>query len=288
MHNLVKSFLTSINFDNLSGEKKPDFVINKKFFIKGDNKMKKIKKFLLTIAMTMIFSVSAFAASGFEFLFQLAGGAGVVIPNKEAKDLGIKGTLSADADVSAQIGYMFQVKEGFGISVLGELGYSFDVYSMGYGDTTVTSVGGIYSAKDGLDIGLFYHSFKIGLLPKFNIGFGGRHGLAIGIGGGVKIPISGRFSTTSTIAGEGATIEEVKFTDGINLKRQDIVDLFSPSVIGYMKVTFDYYLFFTDNIAMNFGLYLGGDFGPKQKETKIGGDAFDIGLQLGFRFGPKA
>ena len=250
--------------------------------------MKKIKKFLLTIAMTMIFSVSAFAASGFEFLFQLAGGAGVVIPNKEAKDLGIKGTLSADADVSAQIGYMFQVKEGFGISVLGELGYSFDVYSMGYGDTTVTSVGGIYSAKDGLDIGLFYHSFKIGLLPKFNIGFGGRHGLAIGIGGGVKIPISGRFSTTSTIAGEGATIEEVKFTDGINLKRQDIVDLFSPSVIGYMKVTFDYYLFFTDNIAMNFGLYLGGDFGPKQKETKIGGDAFDIGLQLGFRFGPKA
>ena len=27
-----------INRDNLSGEKKPDFVINKKFFIKGDNK----------------------------------------------------------------------------------------------------------------------------------------------------------------------------------------------------------------------------------------------------------
>ena len=238
--------------------------------------------------MTMIFSVSAFAASGFEFLFQLAGGAGVVIPNKEAKDLGIKGTLSADADVSAQIGYMFQVKEGFGISVLGELGYSFDVYSMGYGDTSVTSVGGTYSAKEGLDIGLFYHSFKLGLLPKFNIGFGGRHGLAIGIGGGVKIPISGRFSTTSTFAGEGATIEDVKFTDGINLKRKDITDLFSPSVIGYMKVTFDYYLFFTDNIAMNFGLYLGGDFGHKQRDTKIGLDAFDIGLQLGFRFGPKA
>ncbi len=39
---------------------------------------------------------------------------------------------------------------------------------------------------------------------------------------------------------------------------------------------------------MEFGLYLGGDFAPKQKETKIGLDAFDIGLQLGFRFGPKA
>ena len=255
--------------------------------------MKKIKKFLLTIAMTMIFSVSAFAASGFEFLFQLAGGAGVVIPNKEAKDLGIKGTLSADADISAQIGYMFQVKEGFGISVLGELGYSWDAYFMGYGDTSVISIGfgndTKYSAKEGLDIGLYYHSFKLGLLPKFNIGFGGRHGLAIGIGGGVKIPISGWFSTTSTFAVDDATtIEGVKSTVDMNLKRQDIVDLFSPSVIGYMKVTFDYYLFFTDNIAMNFGLYLGGDFAPKQKETKIGTDAFDFGLQLGFRFGPKA
>ena len=255
--------------------------------------MKKIKKFLLTIAMTMALGTSAFAASGFEFLFQLAGGAGVVIPNKEAKDLGIKGELSADADISAQIGYMFQVKEGFGISVLGELGYSWDAYVMGYGDTSVasSSIGGntTYSAKDGLDISLFYHSFKLGLLPKFNIGFGGRHGLAIGIGGGVKIPISGWFSTTSTFAVNDATTkEDVKSTVDMNLKRQDITDLFSPSVIGYMKVTFDYYLFFTDNIAMNFGLYLGGDFAPKQKDTKIGGDSFDIGLQLGFRFGPKA
>ena len=39
---------------------------------------------------------------------------------------------------------------------------------------------------------------------------------------------------------------------------------------------------------MEFGLYLGGDFVPKAKELKIGGDAFDFGLQLGFRFGPKA
>ncbi len=252
--------------------------------------MKKIKKFLLTIAMTMIFSVSAFAASGFEFLFQLAGGAGATILSKDAKDLYKKGGLSADADVSAQIGYMFQVKEGFGISVLGELGYAWDLYMMGYGDTTVASVAGTYSAKDGLDFSQYYHSFKIGLLPKFNIGLGGRHGLAIGIGGGVKIPLAGNMSTTSTSAVDNAqTIEAVKSTVDINLKRKDITDMFSPSVIGYMKVTFDYYLFFTDNIGMNFGLYLAGDFGPKLKDTKVKiNDSFDIGLQLGFRFGPKA
>ena len=255
--------------------------------------MKKIKKFLLTMAMTMIFSVSAFAASGFEFLFQLAGGAGATILSKDAKDVYQKGGLSADADVSAQIGYMFQVKEGFGISVLGELGYSWDLYMMGYGDTTVSYVGvggsGSYIAKDGLDFSQYYHSFKIGLLPKFNIGLGGRHGLAIGIGGGVKIPLAGRSVTEMTIAAQNATTrEELEYKDDIKLKRQDIVDLYSPSVIGYMKVTFDYYLFFTDNIGMNFGLYLGGDFGPKTKLTKQAINAFDFGLQLGFRFGPKA
>ena len=251
--------------------------------------MKKIKKFLLTIAMTMALGTSAFAASGFEFLFQLAGGVGATIPNKEAKDLfGIKGNLSADADISAQIGYMFQVKDGFGISVLGELGYSWDAYVMGYGSTGVVSSGGTYSAENGLDMSLYYHSFKLGLLPKFNIGFGGRHGLAIGIGGGVKIPVAGGLSTTVTIAGDYTTSEDAKTQTDITLTRQDITDMFSPSVIGYVKVTFDYYLFFTDNIGMNFGFYLGGDFAPKQKETKIGTDAFDFGLQLGFRFGPKA
>ena len=255
--------------------------------------MKNIKKILLIMAMTMALGTSAFAASGFEFLFQLAGGAGVVIPTKEAKDLGIKGELSADADISAQIGYMFQVKEGFGISVLGELGYAWDAYMMGYGSTGVASVsiGGsptTYSTEEGISISQFYHSFKIGLLPKFNIGVGRKGAIAIGIGGGVKIPISGWFSMQQTSAAESTTREGLVNETDITLKRQDIADLFSPSVIGYMKVTFDYYLFFTDNIGMNFGLYLGGDFGPKMKEVKIGGDSFDIGLQLGFRFGPKA
>ena len=251
--------------------------------------MKKIKKILLTIAMTMALGTSAFASSGFEFLFQLAGGAGATILSKDAKDVYQKGGLSADADVSAQIGYMFQVKEGFGISVLGELGYAWDLYMMGYGDTTVSGVSGSYIAKDGLDFSQYYHSFKLGLLPKFNIGLGGRHGLAIGIGGGVKIPVAGKQSLTVTIAGNNhATSEDAKRQTDIPLKRKDITDMFSPAVIGYMKVTFDYYLFFTDNIGMNFGLYLGGDFGPKTKLTKQAINAFDFGLQLGFRFGPKA
>ena len=235
--------------------------------------MKKIKKFLLTMAMTMALGTSAFASSGFEFLLNWSGGLKLGIPNKAAKDIGFKKGGGFDTAITAQIGYMFQVKDGFGISLLGELGYAFDNYNM-QTDTAIN-----------MSVSSMFNSFQLGLLPKFNIGFGGRHGLAIGIGGGVKIPISGNYTLNLDL--NGANPDGSALTQ-LDLKREDIISMYNPALIGYIKASIDYYLFFTDSIAMEFGLYLGGDFAPKQKDTKIGLDAFDIGLQLGFRFGPKA
>ena len=235
--------------------------------------MKKIKKFLLTIAMTMALGTSAFASSGFEFLLNWSGGLKIGIPNKAAKTIGYEKGGGFDTAITAQIGYMFQVKDGFGISLLGELGYAFDYYNM----ETDTAI--------NMGVSSMFNSFQLGLLPKFNIGFGGRHGLAIGIGGGVKIPISGNYTLNLKLNGtnpDGSALTQ------LDLKREDIISMYNPALIGYIKASIDYYLFFTDSIAMEFGLYLGGDFGMKTKIGKIGLDAFDIGLQLGFRFGPKA
>ena len=117
------------------------------------------------------------------------------------------------------------------------------------------------------------------MLPKFNIG-----AFSIGIGGGVKIPISAK--------------EKLALGGDLDTK-----DTFKPDVPvqGYVKLTFDYSLFFTDNLAMNFGLYLGYDtplYATKSGAgnsyfTTFGMDGvwihdFNVGLQLGFRFGPKA
>ena len=236
--------------------------------------MKKIKKFLLTIAMTMIFSVSAFAASGFEFLFQLAGGAGAAIPNKEAKDLGFGTGLSFDADISAQIGYMFQVKSGFGISVLGELGYAHTTRALTQKSETLGIKTSIYLAQ-------IMDSFQIGLLPKFNIG-----AFAIGIGGGVKIPVAAQVhykvkAGDTTIKG-GEKIDMKLFKEN-----------YSPAVIGYIKGTFDYSIFFTDKLAFNIGLYLGYDMLKTKATPELGEKSeiegvFDIGVELGLKFGPKA
>ena len=248
--------------------------------------MKKIKKFLLTIAMTMIFSASAFAASGFEFILNVPFGLSVGF---ESVDLGMlpgadgitqrkiedaSPGVGFDIGVAAQLGYMFQVKDGFGISVLGELGYSHDTISGTYGKI---------ETGDGLNfsgIKTIYtlEQFQIGLLPKFNIG-----AFSIGIGGGVKIPISAK--ERIKIDGSGA----------------DTKSKFKPAdaVQGYIKLTFDYSLFFTDNLAMNFGLYLGYDtpltatardasYFTDLFAERVNVHDFNVGLQLGFRFGPKA
>ena len=281
--------------------------------------MKNIKKILLITAMTMALGISAFAASGFEFLLNVPFGMNVGIP-KYTKGLTLvdEGNMpiGADVGIDAQIGYMFQVKENFAISALAELGYSWDLYGFDYNSYENVSmpfpiVGDVNANVSYLiNCKQSYHSFKIGLLPKFNIGIGSKGAIAIGIGGGVKIPGSGKLKITTT--GDATVTSPIQTTIGFDdkrevaVKRKDITDTFTPAVIGYLKVTFDYYLFFMDNIAMNFGLYLGGAFGPDVKDlnivsrisgfdfapqlndTKIGANAFEIGLQLGFRYGPKA
>ena len=254
--------------------------------------MKKIKKFLLTMAMTMALGTSAFAASGFEFILNVPFGlsigfqqvdVGVNVENpagsgvQQAVVAEAKSGVGFDIGVAAQLGYMFQVKNNFAISLLGELGYSHDTIAATYGKPNVDTYNGFNF--DGLKATYTLEQFQIGLLPKFNIG-----AFSIGIGGGVKIPISAK--------------EKLALGGDLDTK-----DTFKPDVPvqGYVKLTFDYSLFFTDNLAMNFGLYLGYDtplYATKSGAgnsyfTTFGMDGvwihdFNVGLQLGFRFGPKA
>ena len=239
--------------------------------------MKNIKKFLLTMAMTMALGTSAFAASGFEFILNVPLGIGVNIPPKSLKDAGAKGKVGFDAGVAAQLGYMFQVTSGFGISALVELSYAHDsfVYSI-VEDLYTEYPDGSYSTGSAE---MFYSyaldSFQIGLLPKFNIG-----AFAIGIGGGVKVPLGGK---TASWFGGGSK-------DTYKLSTSDALHLFTPPVIGYVKATFDYSIFFLDNLALNVGLYLGGDIAKQDDGLggKITTSSFDVGVELGLKFGPKA
>ena len=236
--------------------------------------MKNIKKFIVIMAMTMIFSVSAFAASGFEFILNVPLGLGIGIPTKSEKDIKWKSGIGFDAGVTAQLGYMFQVKNGFGISVLGELGYAHTTRALTQKYEDLGTKISIYAAY-------IMDSFQIGLLPKFNIG-----AFAIGIGGGVKIPVAFQLSSKAKI---GDTTIKGKEKIDMKLFREN----YSPAVIGYIKGTFDYSIFFTDKLAFNIGLYLGYDMLKTKAIPELGEKSeiegvFDIGVELGLKFGPKA
>ena len=237
--------------------------------------MKNIKKFIVIMAMTMIFSVSAFAASGFEFILNVPLGLCIGIPSKSEKDIKWKSGIGFDAGVIAQLGYMFQVKSGFGISVLGELGYAHTTRALTQKYEELGIKTSIYAAY-------IMDSFQIGLLPKFNIG-----AFAIGIGGGVKIPVAFQLSSKAKIGNQ--IIEEGKEKMDMKLFRE----MYSPAIIGYIKGTFDYSIFFTDKLAFNIGLYLGYDMLKTKATPELGEKSeiegvFDIGVELGLKFGPKA
>lgn len=237
--------------------------------------MKMIKKLSLLIIFVFAVNVNAFAASGFEAIINVPLGLSVGVPQGYPDALKPKGGVGFDAGVTAQLGYMIGLGK-IGISILGELGYSYDSFKFYYSEK-------IGIAEGKVTTGLYTHSFQIGLLPKINIG-----AFAIGVGAGVKIPISAYAKTK--IEGSLGGFGGKGSTDELKLDRSDIENIYDRNVIPYLKVTFDYSFFFNNNMAFNLGAYLGGDFGLAQKMPNgewFGTDSFDVGLQLGLRFGPR-
>ena len=230
--------------------------------------MKSLKKFLLIVAMTTIFTASAFAEGGFEFILNAPLQMSLGIPSKFLKDNAeAKGEKGFDYGVSAQFGYMVTLTESLAISLLAEVGYSHDNFAMSINARDI----GI-ALDESVKFSFDFESLQVGLLPKLNIG-----NFSIGIGGGIKIPLIGGKETV--------TIGKQK--DSVKLSRSDIKNILEPDLIGYIKGTLDYSIFLTDRFALNIGLYLGYDIIDAKiligdKKDKLG--SFDVGGEIGLRF----
>lgn len=250
-----------------------------------------MKKIILSILMLVSIASTSFAiGGGFEFILNVPVGMSVGVYDYDLTDYGERlditgggiyrnqfarsGGIGFDIGVTAQIGYMIKFTDIMGLSILGEIGYSHDTYSYeGKFNNNITET---YS----------FESIQLGLLPKFNI-----KNFAIGIGGGIKIPVAGNYKVKSDLETFNTKI------DSDYLKRY-----YDKAVIPYIKFTFDYSIFFTEKTAFNIGLYLGYDFGLEPNlyginnviESTTGRllvddinyASFDVGLQVGFKFGP--
>lgn len=248
-----------------------------------------MKKIILSILMLVSIASTSFAiGGGFEFILNVPVGMSVGIYDYDLTDwaenqdiiqggalrnnLGRNSGIGFDIGVTAQLGYMIKFTDSMGLSILGEVGYSHDTYS--YISKLDKNISEIYS----------FESIQLGLLPKFNI-----KNFAIGIGGGIKIPLAGNYKVKTDLG----TVDTKLDSD--YMKRS-----FEKVVIPYLKFTFDYSIFFTEKTAFNIGLYLGYDFGLEPNLYGFSGavdgnrlvideiaySSFDVGLQLGFKFGP--
>ena len=252
--------------------------------------MKYLRKIFTTMALMTIFSVSVFAKSGFEFHYNALLGVGVSFPTTSMKDMGFKSDIGFDGTGLFQIGYMRQVKEGFGISYLLELGYNFSSYTISGKPDFNSIVSDALNEMFGININpnqagmpndisvaldFTFYNIQIGLFPKFNFG-----NFSIGIGGGIKIPVIGEMSVTAT----ALNIEETR-----KLSRVDIADFFNPPIFGYVKTSLAYSFYLTDKVALDVGLYLSYDimqFINEGGKDEYGG-TLNTGIIFGVKFGGK-
>ena len=241
--------------------------------------MKYLRKIFTTMALMTIFSVSVFAKSGFEFHYNALLGVGVSFPTTSMKDMGFKNDIGFDGTGLFQIGYMRQVKEGFGISYLLELGYNFSSYSISgkLGSDALSKITGMVMNYPDMSVILenYFFNIQVGLFPKFNFG-----NFSIGIGGGIKIPVIGEMSVTAT----SINVEETK-----KLSRVDIADFFNPPIFGYVKTSLAYSFYLTDKVALDVGLYLSYDimqFINEGGKDEYGG-TLNTGIIFGVKFGGK-
>lgn len=252
--------------------------------------MKYLRKIFTTMALMTIFSVSVFAKSGFEFHYNALLGVGVSFPTTSMKDMGFKSDIGFDGTGLFQIGYMRQVKEGFGISYLLELGYNFSSYTISGKPDFNSIVSDALNEMFGININpsqvgmpndisvaldFTFYNIQVGLFPKFNF-----RNFSIGIGGGIKIPVIGEMSVTAT----ALNIEETR-----KLSRVDIADFFNPPIFGYVKTSLAYSFYLTDKVALDVGLYLSYDimqFINEGGKDEYGG-TLNTGIIFGVKFGGK-
>ncbi|MBS4763169.1 MAG: hypothetical protein KHX06_03885, partial [Brachyspira sp.] len=199
------------------------------------------------------------------------------------KDMGFKSDIGFDGTGLFQIGYMRQVKEGFGISYLLELGYNFSSYSISgkLGSDALSKITGMVMNYPDMSVILenYFFNIQVGLFPKFNFG-----NFSIGIGGGIKVPISGETTTTINVTAINYEIENTQ-----KLSRTDIADMFNPPIFGYVKTSLAYSFYLTDKVALDVGLYLSYDimqFINEGGKDEYGG-TLNTGIIFGVKFGGK-
>ena len=166
---------------------------------------------------------------------------------------------------SIQPGVFFSYYDTISSAIFLDIGYSKDRYKFRYGES-----------ENRIVENFRLNNISVGLLPRINFGF-----LSLGIGGGIKIPLSMIYS----IGGQYSYPEKYKLDFG------DMRDTLENFYYPYIKASVDFLIKGKNKFMMTLGVYANYDFPFNLKNNGMLKDiayskeniaSFDIGFQIGF------
>ncbi|CRF35119.1 Conserved hypothetical membrane protein [Brachyspira suanatina] len=164
----------------------------------------------------------------------------------------LKSGISFEIGVLAQLGYNFKLENSVlkSTSTMIDFGYYMYPMAINYNQNIF--------GNDEVKSTIIFHTINIGGIQKFYLG----NNFAIGLGGGVKIPISYTFDNIESKLNNPLTQNN---KGNLNY----IKALYDSRVIPYIKLTLESFFFVHDNIALNIGMYISYSIGMNYNVYKL-------------------
>ena len=207
----------------------------------------------------ILFIISFYKLDAANFVFGFMGQFGASAATTEKGKIFNSDFREFESSFSVQPGVFFSYYDTLSSAIFLDIGYGKDRYEFKYVEN-----------ENRIVENFRLNNISIGLLPRINFGF-----LSIGIGGGVKFPISMTYS-----------MDNKKY----KLDLGDIRDTLNNFYYPYIKASFDFLIKGKNKFMMTLGVYANYDFPFNLKKNGILKDAyskeniasFDIGFQIGF------
>ena len=218
------------------------------------------------VIISVIFALSFAKVNGANFVIGFMGQLGASAATTEKGKIFNDNFREFENAFSIQPGVFFSYYDKISSAVFLDIGYSKDRYEFRYGES-----------ENRIVENFSLNNISIGLLPRINFGF-----LSLGIGGGIKIPLSMIYSTE----GQYSYLERYKLDFGD--VRDSLTEIFYP----YLKASVDFLIKGKNRFMLTLGVYANYDFAFNLKNDSIlymaksreNIASFDLGFQIGLYF----
>lgn len=218
------------------------------------------------IIISFVFAISFAKLNAANFVIGFMGQLGASAATTEKGKIFNDNFREFENAFSIQPGVFFSYYDKISSAVFLDIGYSKDRYEFRYGE-----------GENRIVENFSLNNISIGLLPRINFGF-----LSLGIGGGIKIPLSMIYSTE---------VENI-YSERYKLDFGDVRDSLTKIYYPYLKASVDFLIKGKNKFMLTLGVYANYDFAFKLKSDSIldmaksreNIAAFDLGFQIGLYF----